>query len=56
MDELDKLWAELKAYDPRMYRHAKHGVVGTFTNLPTKVGEKTTIGLYKAAQKLVKFN
>ena len=21
MDELDKLWAELKAYDPRMYRH-----------------------------------
>ena len=56
MDELQKLWDELKAYDPRMYRRAKHGVVGLATNLPGKVGEKITIGGYRVAQKVVKFN
>lgn len=56
MDELDRLWKELKEYDPRMYRHARHGLVGTATNLPTEAGEKVTIGLYRVAQKLVKFN
>ncbi len=56
MDELQKLWDELKAYDARMYRHARHGVIGTGTNLPTKAGDKMTIGLYHVAQRLVKFN
>ncbi|MGN0076417.1 MAG: glycosyltransferase family 2 protein [Parafannyhessea sp.] len=56
MDQLQSLWDDLKAYDPRMYRHAKHGMVGTFSNLPTKAGEKTTLGIYKLAQKIVKFN
>jgi hypothetical protein len=56
MDQLQQLWDDLKAYDPRMYRHAKHGMVGTFSNLPTKAGEKTTLGIYKLAQKIVKFN
>ena len=56
MDELKALWDELKAYDSRMYRRAKHGVVGIATNLPGKVGEKITIGGYRVAQKVVKFN
>ena len=56
MDELEKLWGELKEYDPRMYRHARRGIVGTFTNLPTKAGERTTLAIYHAAQRLVKFN
>ena len=56
MDELHKLWAELKAYDERMYRRAKHGVVGIATNLPGKLGEKITLGGYHIAQKVVKFN
>lgn len=56
MDQLQQFWDDLKAYDPRMYRHAKHGMVGTFSNLPTKAGEKTTLGIYKLAQKIVKFN
>ena len=56
MDELRKLWAELKAYDERMYRSAKHGVVGIATNLPGKLGEKITLGGYRIAQKVVKFN
>ena len=47
---------ELKAYDDRMFRRARRGVVGTFTNLPTKAGKKATIFIYRVAQRLVKFN
>lgn len=56
MDELQRLWDELKAYDHRMYRRARHGVVGLATNLPGTVGRALTLAGYRAAQKLVKFN
>lgn len=56
MDNLKVLWSELKAYDDRMFRRARRGVVGTFTNLPTKAGKKATIFIYRVAQRLVKFN
>ena len=56
MDQLQDLWDDLKAYDSRMYRHARHGVIGIFTNLPTEAGRKTTLGLYRIAQKVAKFN
>ena len=39
-----------------MYRHARYGVIGLFTNLPSRAGEKTTIGLYRLASKIFKFN
>lgn len=53
---LESLWADLKAYDEKMYRKARYGVMGIGTNLPSKVGEKTTIGLYHLAGKIFKFN
>ena len=56
MDQLEALWRELREYDERMYRRAKHGVVGTATNLPSGLGKKITIGGYRLAQKVVKFN
>ena len=56
MDELQALWDELRSYDPRMYRRARHGVVGLATNLPGTVGRALTLAGYRAAQKLVKFN
>lgn len=56
MDNLEELWSHLKAYDKRMYRRARMGVVGIATNLPTKAGEKFTLGVYKIASKLFKFN
>ena len=56
MDNCEALWLHLKAYDKRMYRKARMGVVGIATNLPTKVGEKFTLGIYRVASKLVKFN
>ncbi|OFK24337.1 glycosyltransferase family A protein [Olsenella sp. HMSC062G07] len=56
MDNLDALWAELKEFDPRMYRRARRGIVGISTNLPGKGGTKTTLWIYRVAQKLFKFN
>lgn len=56
MGNCEELWRHLKAYDKRMYRRARMGMVGIASNLPTKVGEKFTIGIYRVAAKLVKFN
>lgn len=56
MENCDELWEELKHYDKRMYRRCRMGMVGTATNLPTKAGEKVTLGIYRVAAKLVKFN
>ena len=53
---LDDIWHEFKRYDIRMYNRARHGLVGTFTNFRGPVGERVTIGIYHAAQKLIKFN
>ncbi len=55
-ERLTKLWADLKEYDQTMYRHARYGVVGLFTNLRGRAGEKTTIGIYHLANKIFKFN
>ena len=53
---VDDLWQELHDYDRRMWRRCRLGVMGLSTNLPGKAGEKMTLGLYRAAQKVVKFN
>ena len=55
-EELRALWDELKAYDRRMYRRARHGIIGMATNLPGTVGRALTLAGYRAAQRLVKFN
>ena len=41
MDELQALWDELRAYDKRMYRRARHGIVGMATNLPGTVAARS---------------
>ena len=56
MEQLATLWDELEAYDGRMYKTARKGFVGRATNLPGELGKKITIGAYRIAQKLVKFN
>lgn len=56
MDELAKLWSELKAYDHRLWRRCRLGMVGIGTNLPGPVGKKFTLGAYRLAGKIVKFN
>ncbi len=54
--DLRDLWQHLREFDERMYAHARHGVLGTFSNLPGTVGRRVTTGLYHVAQKVVKFN
>ena len=39
-----------------MYRRARRGIIGMATNLPGAFGKKVTVGVYRLAQKLVKFN
>ena len=56
MEQCDKIWDELRAYDKKMYMHARKGVIGLASNLPGHVGQKATIGIYKISQKLMKFN
>ena len=55
-DQLDALWAELKDFDPHMYRRARRGAIGMATNLPGEMGKNLTISVYRLAQKIVKFN
>lgn len=50
------LWEYFKQYDKRMYNYCRKGLIGIGANLPTKMGEKTSIGLYRIIQKVVKFN
>ena len=50
------LWEYFRVYDPEMYRHVRHSFLGTMTNLPTKAGEKTSLGLYRVTSKVFKFN
>ncbi len=54
--ELASVWKELKQRDMWMYLHARRGFLGFMSNLPGRVGTKTTVGLYKIAQKFIKFN
>ncbi|MDY2776908.1 MAG: glycosyltransferase family 2 protein [Collinsella sp.] len=53
---LDDLWRDLKAHDEWMYRHARFGLIGVGTNLPTRIGERATIGMYRLASRIFKFN
>ncbi|MBQ9057580.1 MAG: glycosyltransferase family 2 protein [Atopobiaceae bacterium] len=56
IEACDALWDELKEYDRRMYSRASTSLMGFWTTLPTRAGEKLSIGIYRAAAKLVKFN
>jgi phage terminase large subunit len=55
-EQQQKLWEDLRDYDPKMYRRARHGVVGIVTNLPGLVGKDITLWGYRVAQRHVKFN
>ncbi len=51
-ENLDALWQALRNYDPRMYRHIRYSLLGIYGNL----GPKTTIVIYRIAQRVAKFN
>ena len=55
MEKRKQLWADLKAHDPRLYRRCRFSVAEA-CNLPGWLGCKLSIGGYRIAQKLFKFN
>ncbi|MBQ5754919.1 MAG: glycosyltransferase, partial [Oscillospiraceae bacterium] len=52
----DALWADLRRRDEKLYRKFRYFYYSALTNLPGALGEKITIGAYRLAQKVVKFN
>ena len=52
----DKLWADLKALDKKLYRKLRYTVLGIGVNLPGKAGRKLAVVVYKIAQKIYGFN
>ncbi|HIZ61545.1 MAG TPA: glycosyltransferase [Candidatus Gemmiger avistercoris] len=55
LEKRRRLWADLKAHDERLYRRCRHSVAQG-CNLPGWLGCKLSIGGYRIAQKLFKFN
>ena len=55
MEKRKQLWADLKAHDPRLCRRCRLSVAEA-CNLPGWLGSKISIGGYRIAQKLFKFN
>lgn len=51
-DQMRALWDDLKAYDERMYHAVRMSPIGIAGTLPPAVG----VGIYRIAQKVVKFN
>lgn len=52
----EKLWADLKALDKKLYRKLRYTILGIGVNLPGKVGRKMAVVVYKIAQKIYGFN
>ncbi len=50
------MWNKIKEKDPVLYRHMKYTSMSAFTALPGKAGRKISIGGYKIAKKLFRFN
>ena len=50
------LWRFLKEKNPKLYHHLKYRSISTATILPGKPGRKVSIGLYRLARKIYKFN
>jgi glycosyltransferase involved in cell wall biosynthesis len=50
------LWAFLKKTDPVLYRKIKYSSLGGMTNMPTKLGRKFTVDMYRLARRIYKFN
>ncbi len=52
----EKLWAEVKAYDPNIYWYLRCFTLSGLTMLPGNVGRRIVMEGYDIAQKLVAFN
>ncbi len=56
LEKKAELWKYLKEKDRKLYRRLRHGVLGEAMNLPGRGGRKISLGGYRIAQKVFKFN
>ena len=56
LEKKAELWEYLKKKDRKLYGSLRHGIMGGAMNLPGKGGRKISVGGYKIAQKIFKFN
>lgn len=54
--EKDRLWDELRAADPWMYRRVRWSVLGQISNLPGPAGRRASILAYRVAQRAIGFS
>lgn len=54
--EKDKLWAELKKRNKKLYDKLYYTFLGIGVNLPGMIGKKLAIGVYEIARKIYGFN
>ncbi|MDO4503103.1 MAG: glycosyltransferase family 2 protein [Coriobacteriia bacterium] len=50
------IWQYLKDRDEALYKRIRHNVVCMGVNLPTELGRRVSLGGYRVAQKIFKFN
>ena len=50
------MWQKIKEKDPDLYRHMKYASMSILTTFPGKVGRKISVGGYKLAKKVFRFN
>lgn len=56
MEKKEDLWDYIKQKNAKVFRKLRYGLLGNTMNLPGKSGRKISEGLYKIAQRVMKFN
>jgi glycosyltransferase involved in cell wall biosynthesis len=54
--EKERLWAELRAEDPRLYRAVRWSALGQLTNLPGRTGRRVSVLAYRVAKRAIGFS
>jgi glycosyltransferase involved in cell wall biosynthesis len=54
--EKDRLWRELRAEDPCLYRTVRWSGLGQLTNLPGRTGRRVSVLAYRAARRAIGFS
>jgi glycosyltransferase involved in cell wall biosynthesis len=54
--EKDRLWSELRAQDPWLYRKVRWSVLGQLSNLPGPAGRRVSVLAYRVAQRAIGFS
>lgn len=56
LEKKKELWQFIRQQDPQLYFRLRLGLLGIGLHLPGKLGRKTSVGVYRAAQKFYGFN